>query len=54
MTQLVTLSDNSNFAQLAAAMGMSADVKKDSKANTLARLKIDTQASWVKKKSRAR
>lgn len=41
MTQLVTLSDNSNFAQLAAAMGMSADVKKDSKANTLARLKID-------------
>jgi hypothetical protein len=41
MTQLVTLSDNSNFAQLAAAMGMSADVKKPAKANTLARLKID-------------
>ena len=41
MTQLVTLSDNSNFAQLAAAMGMSADVKKEAKTNTLARLKID-------------
>jgi hypothetical protein len=41
MTQLVTLSDNSNFAQLAAAMGMSADVKKETKSNTLARLKID-------------
>lgn len=41
MTQLVTLSDNSNFAQLAAAMGMSADVKKEAKSNTLARLKID-------------
>jgi len=42
MTQLVTLSDNSNFQQLAAAMGMSADVKKEkAKANTLARLKID-------------
>jgi len=42
MTELVTLSDNSNFQQLAAAMGMSADVKKEkAKANTLARLKID-------------
>lgn len=42
MTQLVTLTDNSNFAQLAAAMGMQADVKKEAKkANTLARLKID-------------
>ena len=41
MTQLVTLSDNSNFQQLAAAMGMSADVKKEGKKSSLARLKID-------------
>ena len=41
MTQLVTLSDNSNFQQLAAAMGMSADVKKEAKKSSLARLKID-------------
>ena len=41
MTQLVTLSDNSNFQQLAAAMGMSADVKKEGKKSNLARLKID-------------
>ena len=41
MTQLVTLSDNGNFQQLAAAMGMSADVKKEGKKSSLARLKID-------------
>jgi len=41
MTQLVTLSDNGNFQQLAAAMGMSADVKKEAKKSSLARLKID-------------
>ena len=40
MSQLTTLNSN-NFAAMAAAMGMSADVKKTKKANTLARLKID-------------
>lgn len=40
MSQLTTL-NSSNFAAMAAAMGMSADVKKTKKANTLARLKID-------------
>lgn len=41
MSQIVTLNDSSNFAAMAAAMGMSADVKKTKKANNLARLKID-------------
>ena len=41
MSELVTLKDNANFAAMAAAMGMNADVKKEGKKSTLARLKID-------------
>lgn len=42
MTDLVTLKDNGNFQALAAAMGMTADVKKEAtKKSNLARLKID-------------
>lgn len=41
MTELVTLKDNANFAAMAAAMGMNADVKREAKKSMLARLKID-------------
>jgi hypothetical protein len=41
MTELVTLTDNVNFAAMAAAMGMNADVKREAKKSSLARLKID-------------
>lgn len=42
MTELVTLNDSGNFAAMAAAMGMGADLKKEKgKTNNLARLKID-------------
>lgn len=42
MTELVTLNESGNFAAMAAAMGMSADLKKEkTKTATLARLKID-------------
>jgi hypothetical protein len=41
MSELVTLNDSANFAAMAAAMGMNADVKKDSKKSVLPRLKID-------------
>jgi hypothetical protein len=41
MTQLVTLTGENNFAAIAAAMGMGADVKKEKKqSSNLARLKI--------------
>lgn len=41
MTELVSLTNNANFAAMAAAMGMNADVKKEGKKSVLARLKID-------------
>ena len=41
MSDLVTLNDSANFAAMAAAMGMNADVKKDSKKSVLPRIKID-------------
>jgi hypothetical protein len=41
MNEMVTLKDNANFAVMAAAMGMNADVKKEGKKSTLARFKID-------------
>jgi hypothetical protein len=41
MNDMVTLKDNANFAAMAAAMGMNADVKKEGKKSTLARFKID-------------
>lgn len=41
MTQIVTLTDNVNFASMAAAMGMGADMKKSKASSVLARLKID-------------
>jgi hypothetical protein len=41
MTEMVTLKDNANFAAMAAAMGMNADVKREAKKSMLARLKID-------------
>ena len=41
MTQMVTLTDNANFASMAAAMGMGADMKKAKTSSVLARLKID-------------